>query len=84
MADWKFESFIEEGKEFRVNGINIWNHTWHCSERKVEVRCPHEGQVYHFKQYEIKDGESEIHFLAGEFSDTRVGLFLKDVEGEKL
>ena len=45
MTDWKFDSFIEVDKEYRVEGLNIWNHYWHCSDRKVEVKGPFEGQV---------------------------------------
>ncbi len=78
MANWKFASFIEVDKEFRVEGLNIWNHYWFCNDRKVEVRSPHEGQVYFFKEYQIKDGNKLVNFVAGEFSDLRVGLYVKD------
>ena len=84
MANWKFESFIEVDKEFRIKGLNIWNYHWYCSDRKVEVRCPHEGQVYFFKEYKIKDGEQEVVFVAGEFSNSRVGLYLQDEARERL
>ena len=54
MKNWKFASLIEVEKEFKVEGINIWNHYWHCSDRKVEVIEPSEGQTYYFKEYEIR------------------------------
>lgn len=78
MDNWKFASYIEVDKEFKIEGINIWNHYWHCSDRKVEVRSPEEGQVYFFKEYQINNGGQTIRFVAGEFSDSRVGLYLKD------
>lgn len=78
MEKWKFVDYIQENKECRLDGLNIWNHYWNCTDRKVEVRCPHEGQVYFFKEYKINDGDKEVTFVAGEFSDERVGLYLKD------
>ena len=75
---WKFESFIEVNKEFRIAGLNIWNHYWFCSDRKVEVRGPFEGQLYFFKEYEIRTSEKNIHFVAGEFSNGQIGLYLID------
>ena len=32
----------------------------------------------YFKEYKIKEGETEVVFVAGEFSDSRVGLYLID------
>ena len=84
MENWKFESFIEVDKEFRIKGINIWNHYWFCSDRKVEVRGPNAGNLYYFKEYTIKEGEKEIQFVTGEFSDGRIGLYLKDEVENKL
>lgn len=78
MTNWKFESFIEIDKEFKVEGLNIWNYYWHCSDRKIEVRGPEDREVYYFKQYQINNGNREVEFVAGEFSDSKIGLYLKD------
>ncbi len=78
MNKWKFASFIEVDKEFRVSGLNIWNYYWHCSDRKVEVLCPQEGQIYFFKEYEIQTPEKSVQFVAGEFADATIGIYLKD------
>lgn len=78
MANWKFASFIEVDKEFRVGGLNIWNHYWHCSDRKVEVIEPNEGHAYLFNEYTIQTPEKEVVFLAGEFSDGSIGIYLKE------
>ena len=77
MAQWKFSSIIEDGKEFKIQGLNIWNHYWHCSDRKVEVVEPSEGQTYYFKEYEIREGEKHIQFVAGEFTNGKMGIFTK-------
>ena len=78
MTQWKFISIIENDKEFKVQGLNIWSHYWHCSDRKVEVIEPSEGQSYFFKEYEIKQGDKIISFVAGEFSSGKMGLYLKN------
>lgn len=77
MTHWKFTSIIENDKEFKVQGLNIWNHYWHCCDRKVEVVEPQEGQTYFFKEYEIRQDEKVISFVAGEFSNGKMGLYLK-------
>ena len=78
MAAWKFKSIIETDKEFKIEGLNIWNFYWHCAERKIEVIGPNSGNPYLFNQYEIKTPEKTINFVAGEFSDGRIGLYLKE------
>jgi hypothetical protein len=78
MNPWKFASFIEVDKEFKITGLNIWNFYWACSHRKVEVRDPMEGQVYFFNEYEIRENNQKVCFVAGEFSNKKVGLYLKD------
>ena len=85
MADWKFASLIEVDKEYKVDGLNIWNHYWNCSDRKIEVRGPFEGQVYFFNEYEIRTPEKTVKFVAGEFSNQKIGIYLKDdLSGKKL
>lgn len=77
-SGWRFASFIEVDREYKVEGHNIWNHYWHCNDRKVEVKCPMEGQVYFFKQYQIQTPSNNIDFVAGEFSDGRLGIYVKE------
>lgn len=78
MKNWKFASFIEVDKEFRVEGLNIWNHYWHCYDRNVEVLHPTKHHQYRFKEYEIQTPEKSVNFVAGEFSDGQIGIFLRD------
>ena len=78
MKNWKFASLIEEEKEFKVEGINIWNHYWHCSDRKIEVIGPLSGNPYLFNEYEIRSPEKTITFVVGEFSEGRIGLYLME------
>jgi len=78
MNTWNFVSLIEEDKEFKVNGLNIWNYYWHCSDRKIEVIGPLSGNPYLFNQYEIRTPEKTVTFVAGEFSEGRIGLYLQE------
>lgn len=78
MANYKFASIIEVDKEYKLEGLNIWNHYWNCSDRKVEVKGPFEGQVYFFKEYEIKTPEKSVKFVAGEFINGQIGIYIKD------
>lgn len=81
MKTWKFASIVEEEKEYKVEGLNIWNYYWHCSDRKQEVIGPRSGNPYQFNEYEIRSPEKTVTFVAGEFSDGRIGLYLKDENG---
>ena len=74
---YHFDSIIEVDKEYKLKGLNIWNHYWHCSDRNVEV-IGHEGHIYHFKEYEIITEDQHIFFVAGEFSNGEIGIFIKD------
>lgn len=78
MSTWKFKSIIEEDKEFKIDGINIWNHYWHCADRKIEVIVPLSGNPYLFNHYEIRTPEKTISFVVGEFSEGRIGLYLPE------
>ena len=78
MSTWKFKSIIEEDKEFKIDGINIWNHYWHCADRKIEVIGPLSGNPYLFNHYEIRTPEKTISFVVGEFSEGRIGLYLPE------
>lgn len=78
MNPWKFASHIEIDKEYKLDGLNIWNFYWHCSDRKIEVQDPNEGHIYLFNEYEIEHQDKKITFLAGEFSNGKVGIFTKD------
>ncbi len=80
MENWKFASFIEVDKEYKVGGLNIWNHYWNCSDRNVEVVQPLEGHIHHFKEYEIRTPEKTVTFVAGEFSNGQIGIYLKEEE----
>ena len=78
MENWKFASFIEVDKEFRVEGLNIWNHYWHCSDRKVEVIHPLDRSQCYFKEYCISTTEKKVKFLAGEFTNGQLGIFIPE------
>lgn len=75
---YHFASLVEVDKEYLIDGCNIWNFYWQCTDRNIEVVGPFEGQRYHFKEYEIKTAAKSIIFVAGEFSNGKIGIYLKD------
>ena len=77
-SDWKFASFIEVDKPYKIDGINIWNHYWHCSDRCVEIIGFEDRQPYCFKEYRISTPEKTVNFVAGEFSDGKIGIYVKE------
>lgn len=78
-TQWKFASVIKINHSYKVEGLNIWNFYWQCTDRNVEVRDPFEGHLYHFKEYEINCDGKTVNFVAGEFSNGKVGIFTKEV-----
>ena len=77
-TQWKFNAIIEVDKCHKVEGLNIWNYYWLCTDRNVEVRDPFEGNLYNFKEYEIRTLDKKVNFVAGEFSSGKVGIFTKE------
>lgn len=75
---YKFASIVVVDKEYLIDGCNIWNFYWQCTDRNVAVVDPFERQIYNFKEYEIKTSTKNILFVAGEFSNGEIGIYLKD------
>lgn len=75
---WKFAAIIRINHIFEVEGLNIWNYYWQCTDRNVEVRDPFDGNLYHFKEYEISDRGRKVSFVAGEFSNEQIGIYIKE------
>ncbi|NAW51502.1 hypothetical protein GNY06_08965 [Elizabethkingia argentiflava] len=84
MVQWKFAIALHENEEYKIKGLNIWNFSWNCVDKKVEVQDPYEGNVYYFKEYEIENENEKVNFVAGEFSNLMVGIYLKDDLSEGL
>ncbi len=78
MNHWNFAKAINENETFCIEGLNIWNYHWECTNKKVEVQGPYEGQVYYFKEYCIRDGDKSVKFVAGEYSNGKMGIYVKD------
>ena len=78
MKNWKFASLIEVDKEYKIEGHNIWNFYWNYKKKKIEVINPSNRNVYYFNEYEIRTPEKTITFVAGEFSNGEIGIYLKD------
>ena len=85
MNYWNFAKAIDENETFYIEGLNIWNYNWECVQKKIEVHGPFEGHVYFFREYRITDGDKSVNFVAGEYSNGKFGIYIKDhLNGEKL
>jgi hypothetical protein len=75
--NWKFVGVVPEGKELKINGINVWSQQWTPMKGETaDVTDPSYHQTFVFNIYTIKNGETEIKFAAGEFSNLVWGFYI--------
>lgn len=77
IKDWKHIKTIVDGDEFRLNGLNIWDHKWRATGSKINVKDPLYGQDYGMPIYEIENKYLKVIFAAGEFSNTVWGIYIQ-------
>ena len=75
--DWIFYTSIGESQYFELSGINIWNLKWNTEYEIVIVKDPQYGVLKSFNRYWIEKDSKTIEFVAGEFSNTVYGIYLK-------
>lgn len=75
--DWKHIKTIVDGDEFRVDGLNIWEHDWERTGQKITIKDPLYGQDYSMDVYEIRNAESKVTFAAGELSNCIWGIYME-------
>jgi hypothetical protein len=74
--DWIFVGAVPEGQGLEINGVNVWSQKWTTVNGELaEVIDPHYHQPFTFSVYTIKNGESDIKFAAGEFSNMVWGFY---------
>jgi hypothetical protein len=77
---WKLVGVVAEGKELKINGVNVWSQKWTAVKGEfADVTDPSYHRPFRFDIYTIKNGESDIKFAAGEFSNMVWGFY---IEGE--
>lgn len=74
MTNWKFVKAVNENEEFKIEGLNIWNHYWHCVDKKVEVKGPDNGNVYFFKEYQIEGNDRPLVLLQASLLTPALGF----------
>jgi hypothetical protein len=75
--NWKLVGVVPEGKELRIDGVNVWSQKWTPVKGEfAEVIDPSYHQTFRFNIYTIKNGEAEIKFAAGEFSNMVYGFYV--------
>lgn len=81
---WKLVGIVPEGKELKINGVNVWSQKWTSVEGQfAEVIDPSYHRPFTFNVYTIKNGESDIAFAAGEFSNMVWGFYVAVEERQK-
>jgi len=76
-AVWKFEKTVNDGEEFRIKGINIWDFKWEPTGEKIKIKDPLYGKFYSFEIYKIRNIDVDIFFAAGEFSNCVWGIYVQ-------
>lgn len=76
MEEWHFYRSVIDGEEFRIDGLNIWDHEWKRSGENISVKDPIYQQDHVMSVYEIHEGRKVIRFAAGEFSNLVWGIYL--------
>ena len=75
---WYFVTTLSDGEAFKIKELNIWNYKWKLLTPQVEVVDPHYKQKFYFNEFQITDGKTTVNFVAGEFSNTIFGIYLKE------
>ncbi|MFD0861555.1 hypothetical protein ACFQ1M_05005 [Sungkyunkwania multivorans] len=75
--DWKFYTVVPESQELKINGINVWEHKWNSDYESIIVKDPKYGDLKKLTKYWITTNDETIEFVAGEFSNTIYGFYLK-------
>ncbi len=75
--NWKFYRSIGDGQFLELEGIDIWKVKWNTDYEKIKVKDPHYGVLHSFTKYWLENGNKKIEFVAGEFSNSVWGIYLK-------
>ena len=75
---WRFKKTVSDGEEYKINGINIWDFKWEETGEKIKIQDPIYPKFYSFDVYKIHNGNVDILFAAGEFSNCVWGIYLKE------
>lgn len=76
--EWHFVTTLCDGEAFTVRDLNLWDYEWNLVTPRIEVTDPHYKQIFYFNEFQITDGNTTVNFVAGEFSNTIFGIYLKE------
>jgi hypothetical protein len=76
---WQFAGTSRQGEPFDIRGVNVWAQGWQAVPGKqAHVHDPVYGMGFDFPVYTFHDGDEEIEFAAGEFSNGEWGFYTKE------
>jgi len=74
---WNFAGISGDGARFEIEGLNVWEFPWQITrDERATVQDPRYNQSYQFSVYCITNGEKEVKFAAGEFSNCLWGFYV--------
>ncbi|WP_297982594.1 hypothetical protein [uncultured Chryseobacterium sp.] len=79
MNHWYFAKVITDAETFTISGLNVWDYHWKILSTNHEVIDPIYKSKYLFDEYEIENNGTKVNFIAGEFSNTVWGFYVKDL-----
>lgn len=72
---WKNKAILGDGERYEINGLNIWDYEWKFTGQSITVKDPIYKKSFLFQVFEITDGDLNIRFAAGEFSNSIYGIY---------
>lgn len=72
---WKCKSVIIDGEDFLINGLNIWEHKWELTGKKVVVKDPKYKKLFNVDIFKIQFNQIQAEFAAVEFSNCVWGIY---------
>ena len=75
--EWKFVGVVPDGREFKIQDVNVWSKKWNAVKNEVaHVQGPSYKQPFAFQVYTIINDNVIIKFAAGEFSNCVWGFYV--------
>jgi len=74
---WKFSGHCFDGETFLIEEVNVWSRHWEAvPDETAEIKDPLYHQDFIFPVYYLTEGNKQIKFAAGEFSNQVWGFYI--------
>lgn len=76
---WQYLRAVPDGESLEIGGVDVWDHPWRDTGKRVSVKDTLYHQEFHFTIHEIIAAGRTIEFAAGEFSNCIWGFYVRRV-----